>query len=129
MQDTYPVTINDPKVTKKVISVLRTIKGTKTVEIKPILGAEDMSRFLQKAPGTFYFLGTRNPEKDCIYPNHSSKFKVDEDVLKYGSISLAMLALEFGAPTQQLQTAHLSMATELNNTKVARDDAAQISEQ
>ncbi len=40
MQDTYPVTINDPKVTKKVISVLRTIKGTKTVEIKPILGAE-----------------------------------------------------------------------------------------
>ena len=56
-----------------------------------------MSRFLQKAPGTFYFLGTKNAKKGCVAPNHSSKFKVDEDVLKYGSVSLAKLALDFGA--------------------------------
>ena len=61
-----------------------------------MLGGEDFSRFLQKAPGTFYFLGTRNPAKGCVYPNHSSKFKVDEDVLKVGAASLAMLAYEFG---------------------------------
>jgi carboxypeptidase Ss1 len=91
------VTINDVKVAARVFTILRTTKGTRTIEMKPILGAEDMSRFLQKAPGTFYFLGTRNPRKDCIYPNHSSKFKVDEDVLKYGSVSLAKLALAFGA--------------------------------
>jgi carboxypeptidase Ss1 len=97
MKDAYPVTINDQEVTKRVFSILRTIKGTRTIEMKPILGGEDFSRFLQKAPGTFYFLGTRNPKKDCIYPNHSSKFKVDEDVLKYGSVSLTKLALEFGA--------------------------------
>jgi len=99
MEDAYPVTINDPKVTEKVSSILRTIQGTRTIECKPILGGEDFSRFLQKAPGTFYFLGTRNPKKGCIYPNHSSKFKVDEEVLKYGSVSLAKLALEFGAAT------------------------------
>jgi carboxypeptidase Ss1 len=97
MEDAYPVTVNDPKVTKNVFSILRTIQGTRTIEGKPILGGEDFSRFLQKAPGTFYFLGTRNPKKGCIYPNHSSKFKVDEDVLKYGSVSLAKLALEFGS--------------------------------
>ena len=96
-QDAYPVTINDQKVTERVFTILRTIKGTRTIEMKPILGAEDMSRFLQKAPGTFYFLGTRNPKKGCIHPNHSSKFKVDEDVLKYGSVSLAKIALAFGA--------------------------------
>jgi len=95
MQDAYPVTINDPEIARRVFSILRTIKGTRTIERKPLLGGEDFSRFLQKAPGAFYFLGTRNPKKGCIYTNHSSKFKVDEDVLKYGSVSLAKLALEF----------------------------------
>lgn len=99
IKDAYPVTINDPRVAKRVFSILRTIKGTKTVEMKPILGGEDFSRFLQKAPGVFYFLGTRNEEKGCVYSNHSSKFKVDEDVLKYGSVSFAKLALEFGEKT------------------------------
>jgi carboxypeptidase Ss1 len=95
-QDEYPVTINDPTTTKKVISILKEIRGTKTIECKPIMGAEDFSRFLQKAPGTFYFLGTHNPRKGCVNVNHSSGFKVDEDVLKYGSMSLANLAYEFG---------------------------------
>jgi len=96
--DEYPVTVNDPTVTKKAISVLRKIRGTRTIEGKPIMGAEDFSRFLQKAPGAFYFLGSRNPKKGCVSMNHSSEFKVDEEVLKYGSLSLANLAHEFGKP-------------------------------
>jgi carboxypeptidase Ss1 len=96
IKDAYPVTINDPKVSKRVFKILRKIDGTRTIEIKPIMGAEDFSRFLQRAPGAYYFLGTRNEKKGCVYPNHSSKFKVDEDVLKYGTVSLAELALEFG---------------------------------
>jgi carboxypeptidase Ss1 len=99
-QDEYPVTVNDPTTTKKVISILKKIRGTRTIECKPIMGAEDFSRFLQKAPGTFYFLGTRNARKGCVHTNHSSGFKVDEDVLKYGSLSLANLAYEFGRVAQ-----------------------------
>jgi carboxypeptidase Ss1 len=95
MKDAYPITYNNPAVTKRVTSILRGIKGTRTVECDPILGAEDFSRFLQKAPGTYYFLGTRNPNKGCVYPNHSSKFKVDETVLKYGAVSLAKIAMQF----------------------------------
>lgn len=93
LADTYPVTCNHEKVTKRVFSILRKIQGARTVECDPILAAEDSSRFLQRAPGTFYFLGTQ--DKACNHPNHSSKFKVDEDVLKYGSYSLARIALEF----------------------------------
>ena len=74
---------------------MKKIKGMKTREIDPKLGAEDFSRFLQKAPGTFYYIGTKNERKGCTYPNHSSIFKVDEDVLKFGAVSLASLALEF----------------------------------
>ncbi|MDG6904500.1 MAG: amidohydrolase [Nitrososphaerota archaeon] len=95
VEDPYPITYNDENTTKKVIEILRKIKGTRTVEIEPRLGAEDFARFLQKAPGTFYYLGTKNPRKGCVYPNHSSKFKVDEDVLKLGTVSLATLAMEF----------------------------------
>jgi carboxypeptidase Ss1 len=95
-EEAYPVTHNDEKVTERVRKVLKTIRGTKTNEIEVKLGAEDFSRFLQKAPGTFYYLGTRNEKKGCIYPNHSSKFKADEDVLKFGAVSLAKMALEFG---------------------------------
>jgi carboxypeptidase Ss1 len=97
-KDAYPVTINDPKATEQAVRVLKRIPGIKIKKIEAILGGEDFSRFLQKAPGTFYFLGTDNPAKGCVYPNHSSKFKVDEDVLKYGAASLAMLAFEFGSP-------------------------------
>lgn len=96
VKDPYPITYNDEKVTKRVTEILKTIKGTKTIEIDQKLGAEDFARFQQKAPGTFYYIGTRNEKKGCVYPNHSSKFKVDEDVLKFGAISLAKLALEFG---------------------------------
>jgi len=95
IEDPYPITYNNPKVTKQVTELLKKIDGMKVVEMDPILGGEDFSRFLQKAPGTFYYLGTLNKKKGCIYPNHSSRFRVDEDVLKYGSVSLAALALEF----------------------------------
>ena len=93
----YPVTFNNPKIASRVREILNTIEGTRTIECDPILGGEDVSRFLQKAPGVYYFLGTGNEKKHCIYPSHSSRFRLDEDVFKYGAVSLAKLALEFGA--------------------------------
>lgn len=98
-EDAYPVTVNDSKVTERALKIIRTMPRAKTKTIEPILGGEDFSRFLHEAPGTFYFLGTRNPAKGCVYPNHSSRFKVDEDVLKYGAASLTMLAMNFTKPS------------------------------
>jgi carboxypeptidase Ss1 len=95
-EDAYPVTVNDPQATERAIKVLKRIPGAKVKRAEAIMGGEDFSRFLQEAPGTFYFLGTKNPAKGCVYPNHSAKFKVDEEVLKLGTASLAMLAFEFG---------------------------------
>ncbi len=94
-KDAYPVTVNDAKVTKRAASLLRTFPGTRVKTAEAMLGAEDFSRFLHKARGSFYFLGTKNPAKGCVYPHHSSRFKVDEDVLKLGTASLALLAYEF----------------------------------
>jgi carboxypeptidase Ss1 len=95
IEDAYPVTSNDPRVTASVIRLLKSIPWTKTLETPPLLVAEDFSFFLRRTPGTYYFLGTRNERKGCVSPNHSSRFKIDEDVLKYGSASLALLAFDF----------------------------------
>jgi carboxypeptidase Ss1 len=95
LKEAYPVTVNDPHVTRTVMGLLKSMSGSRTLIVPPTLTAEDFSFFLRKAPGTYYFLGTRNDEKDCIYPNHSSRFKIDEDILKYGSASLALLAFNF----------------------------------
>lgn len=93
MEDAYPVTVNNPEVTEEVMNTLSLI--SKVVESPPILGGEDFSRFLQRVPGTFFFLGTRNEEKGCVYPNHSSRFCVDESVLKLGALAHALLAIKF----------------------------------
>jgi carboxypeptidase Ss1 len=95
MEDAYPVTVNDRKATEKVQTVLHGMKTGRIVEAGLIMGGEDFSRFLQEAPGTFYFLGTRNEKKGCVYPNHSSMFTVDEDVLRLGAASLAEVAMHF----------------------------------
>jgi len=100
MEDAYPVTVNDPAVTRSVIDVLKSIPGSKTVVVPPLLIAEDFAFFLREVPGTYYFLGTRNSEERCVYPNHSSKFRIDEDILKYGSASLATLASNFTGRTR-----------------------------
>lgn len=98
-KDAYPVTVNDQMATEKAMKIVKNLRGARVKVREPLLGGEDFSRFLHEAPGTFYFLGTTNPRKGCVYPNHSSKFKVDEDVLKFGTASLAMLAFEFANGT------------------------------
>jgi len=94
-KDAYPVTVNDVHVTEQAMKIIKKIPRTKVRVREPIMGGEDFSRFLLEAPGTFYFLGTHNLAKGCVHPNHSPRFKVDEDVLKLGTASLAMLAEEF----------------------------------
>jgi carboxypeptidase Ss1 len=94
-EDAYPVTVNDREATERAMEILGKFHGTKVRVREPVMGGEDFSRFLQEAPGTFYFLGTHNPAKGCVHPNHSPRFKVDEDVLKFGAASLAMLAMDF----------------------------------
>ncbi len=94
-KDAYPVTVNDVHVTEQAMKIVKKIPRTKVRVREPIMGGEDFSRFLHEAPGTFYFLGNHNPAKGCVHPNHSPRFKVDEDVLKLGTASLAMLAEEF----------------------------------
>ena len=41
------------------------------------MGAEDMSEFLKRVPGCFFFLGSRNEAKGFDAPHHNPRFDVD----------------------------------------------------
>lgn len=59
-------------------------RGLTLVDFPPQMISEDFSYFLKAVPGAFVFLGTKNIEKNFIFPLHNSKFNFDEAVLVYG---------------------------------------------
>jgi amidohydrolase len=48
------------------------------------MGGEDMSYFLERVPGCYFFLGTRNEERGLAHPHHSPRFDIDESALALG---------------------------------------------
>ena len=54
-------------------------------EYEGTLAGEDFSEYLRFIPGVFVFVGTRNPEVDAVYPQHSCHYTIDESVLARGS--------------------------------------------
>lgn len=81
-----PSVNNDPDATKDFIKSTEELLGRDKMIIlnHPTMVSEDMSFYLEKVPGTFFFLGSNNPQKGIIYPHHHPKFTVDEDVLWMG---------------------------------------------
>jgi amidohydrolase len=43
-----------------------------------------MAEILRRAPGCFFFVGSRNPEKGLVWGHHHARFDVDEDALAVG---------------------------------------------
>lgn len=59
------------------------------------LGVEDFGFYLKQVPGTFYFLGTGNAEKNTEYPWHSPMYDIDEGALLNGVALQAALAYRY----------------------------------
>ena len=93
----YPPLVNDVEFTKEFVKTAKKVVGEeKIVEIaNPTMGGEDMAYFLEKAPGTFFFLGGGNRDKGIIAPHHNSKFDIDEDVLWKGTALLSQGAVDW----------------------------------
>ncbi len=94
----YPPVINDKNFTDFFVkSAKKILEDKKIIEMSnPVMGGEDMAFFLEKAPGTFFFLS--NPkiyEDGKIYPHHSSKFDLDESYFHLGTALLVQTALDF----------------------------------
>jgi amidohydrolase len=80
----YPAVINDPRIAGLVRSVAEDFLGEAQVQPETTLGGEDMSYFLQKVPGCYFFLGSANPELGLDKPHHHPCFDFDETALGLG---------------------------------------------
>ena len=88
----YPPTINDPFMADLVRQCAEDIVGSdKVFEPEPTMGGEDMSYFLQKAKGCYFFLGVGRPGGA---PLHNARFDFHEDVLLVGVETHCRIALE-----------------------------------
>lgn len=92
----YPVLINDAAMTDLVREVAREVVGAdQVIEREQGMGGEDMAYFLQEAPGCFFRIGSRNPERGLIYGHHHPKFDIDEEALPIGVAAVTGVALRF----------------------------------
>lgn len=81
----YPPVINNSEVAAIVAAAGReTAEASLVREVRPSMGGEDFSYYLQKAPGMFLFLGVGNPALQASYPQHHPKYDMDESVLIKG---------------------------------------------
>lgn len=94
----YPVTVNNPALTKAALPALEAAAGENHVMVIPkITGAEDFSFFANEIPGFYYFLGVTPQGTDAATAasNHSPRFYVDESALKVGTKAITQLTLDY----------------------------------
>ena len=94
----YPVTVNDPALTARMLPSLEAVAGTGNV-VDPglTMGAEDFSLYAQQVPGMFFFVGATPVGQDAATApsNHSDKFFLDESALDLGLRAMLQVTLDY----------------------------------
>jgi amidohydrolase len=92
----YPVTSNDPALTRRMLPTLERVAPGQVRELAKITGAEDFSYFANRVPGLFVIVGvTPADQMATAASNHSPRFYVDESALPTGARVLAQLASDY----------------------------------
>ncbi|MFP5113074.1 M20 family metallopeptidase [Bacillaceae bacterium C204] len=81
----YRPVINDNEVTAVIEETVREVLGEEALDLmKPNMGGEDFSAFMEKAPGCYFYVGAGNEEQGITYPHHHERFTIDEEALEIG---------------------------------------------
>jgi amidohydrolase len=94
----YPVTVNDPQLTARMLPTLVRVAGRENVVEMPVWPvSEDFAYFAQRVPGFYVWLGVTPPDVDwrTAPVNHSPKFFADERALPVGVRTMAHLAVDY----------------------------------
>jgi len=94
----YPATINDAKLTEKMIPSLEKAAGKEKVMVIPaVTMAEDFSFYQQKVPGFFFFLGAYPAEMKLERKptHHTADFMIDENSFSVGVKALLNLTVDY----------------------------------
>lgn len=92
----YPALQNDPWATHFAQNAARELLGERSVfNAPPMMAAEDFAYYLQKVPGTFWWIGAGTAEQGCVAGLHNPRFTIDESILPVGSAVMAWVAYKY----------------------------------
>lgn len=93
----YPPVVNNEEFTKGFVESAKKIIPEEDIfpMKKPVMGGEDMAYFLEKVPGTFFFLNNPKEVDGVCYPHHNPKFDIDESLLSKGAALIIQGALDY----------------------------------
>ena len=95
MEEPILSTINDEEIAQLTKQAVQEIIPDAVIdEHHQTMGSEDMSIWLNEAPGCFFFLGSANHNKGLDAPHHHPTFDFDEDALPIGAAALANAAVK-----------------------------------
>jgi amidohydrolase len=90
-----PAVINDAAVTEVVRQAVATIAGPEQIIDGRDMASEDMGYMLEEVPGCYFFVGSRNEEKDLHFPHHHPRFDFDERAMIQGVATMAQAAAHY----------------------------------
>lgn len=91
----YPAVINDETYTKVAEKAAASILDKDMYGVgERMMGSEDFSYYLEKAPGTYVVIGGGEEKDGCGFVNHHPKFQVLDSVLLNGTKMYVAFALE-----------------------------------
>jgi amidohydrolase len=92
-----PAVANDPRVAAIVARASRAILGESGfITIPPVTPSDDVSEFLNRIPGCYFFVGAGLPDGSSG-PHHSPSFTIDEGCLSVAASVLAASAIEIAS--------------------------------
>ena len=82
---TLPACVNDPETATMVAGVAAAFVGAEHVAETRVTGADDMSFFLDAAPGVYFLLGAAPRHVEHVQPHHHPGFDFDEACMPIGA--------------------------------------------
>ncbi|HEY7030895.1 MAG TPA: amidohydrolase, partial [Thermomicrobiales bacterium] len=95
-----PPVVNDPAMTEIVRAAAAEVVGAENAIEGPLqVVSEDYSEFLNRVPGCFFFVGSRNRDRGLVWGHHHPRFDVDEDALAIGVETMTRTVLRYLGPS------------------------------
>ncbi|WP_449354613.1 amidohydrolase [Virgibacillus natechei] len=94
----YPPLYNDPELTEFVANTLNDAKDKDMKEVKEfpkMAPSDDFAHYLEKVPGSYFFIGATPKGVDEPYFNHHPKFDIDEDAILVAAKAVGHVACSY----------------------------------
>lgn len=97
IEESYPCLYNDDKMVDLISNCAASVIGKSNICMleNPSMGVESFAYFSMERPAAFYYLGSRNEERQIIHPAHGSLFDIDEGCLILGAAIQCQAAWDY----------------------------------